>query len=200
MLFSGSQKLVGLVHVPAALRLAPHLDAAQDLGLQRRAKPLDLLQPSLARRVLKLGERGKPQLLVQLKDLVRAEARNGQHFKNARRDFLAHFLKRGMSAGRVELLDDVRDRVAYARYFAEATLSDDLIERKAQREEIVCRACVGFRPERIAAAERAPLPEFPEQGGNRGCIGRGHSGSMRARANRRAPLLSSVAEWACARS
>ena len=75
---------------------------------------------------------------------------------------------------------------------AEAALSDDLIERKAQREEIVCRACIGFRPERIAAAERAPLPEFPEQGGNRGCIGRGHFGSMRARANRRAPLLSSL--------
>jgi hypothetical protein len=86
-----------------------------------------------------------------------------------------------MSAGRVELLDDVRDRVAYARYFAEAALSDDLIERKAQREEIVCRACVGFRPERVAAAERAPLPEFPEQGGNRGCIGR-HFGSISIRA------------------
>jgi hypothetical protein len=94
--------------------------------------------------------------------------------------FPCAFLKRGMSAGRVELLDDVRDRVAYARDFAEAALSDDLIERKAQREEIVCRACISFRPERIAAAERAPLPEFLEQGSNRGCIGRGHFGSMRA--------------------
>jgi hypothetical protein len=90
-----------------------------------------------------------------------------------------------MSAGRVELLDDVRDRVAYARDFAEAALSDDLIERKAQREEIVCRACIGFRPERIAAAERASLPEFLEQGSNRGCIGRGHFGSMRARTGAR---------------
>jgi len=35
MLFSGPQKLVGLMHVPAASRLAPHFDAVQNLGLQR---------------------------------------------------------------------------------------------------------------------------------------------------------------------
>jgi hypothetical protein len=81
-----------------------------------------------------------------------------------------------MGAGRVELFDDVRDRVAYAGYFAKTPLRNNLVERKTQREKTVCRARIGFRAERIAAAERAPLSEFPEQSGNCGCIARGHLG------------------------
>ena len=49
MLFSSPQKLVGLVHMSAALRFAPQFEAAEDFRLQRSAKPLDLLQLSLAR-------------------------------------------------------------------------------------------------------------------------------------------------------
>ena len=64
MPFSSPQKLVGLVHVPAALRLLSHLDASEDLGLRGRAEPLDLLQLSFARCFLKLRERGKPEFLV----------------------------------------------------------------------------------------------------------------------------------------
>jgi hypothetical protein len=74
-----------------------------------------------------------------------------------------------MGAGRLELFDDVRNRVADAGNFAKAVLRDDLVERQAQREKIVGRAPIGFRPERVAAAERASY-EFPEQGGNGGCI------------------------------
>jgi hypothetical protein len=123
MSFSSPQKLVGLVHVPVFLgALSSHLDASEDLALQGRTKPLDLSQPSFARCFLKLRERGKPELLAQLENLVRTKARDRQHFKNARRDFLAHFLKRGMGAGRVELFDDVRDRVAYAGYFAKTPM------------------------------------------------------------------------------
>ena len=40
-------------------------------------------------------------------------------------NFLAHFFERGMRAGRVQLLDDVRDRVADAGDFAKAVLRDD---------------------------------------------------------------------------
>jgi hypothetical protein len=76
----------------------------------------------------------------------------------------------------VELFDDVRDRVAYAGYFAKTPLRDNLVEWKAQREQTVCRARVGFRAKRIAAPERAPLSEFSEQSGNCGCIRRSHLG------------------------
>ena len=170
MLFSSPQKLVGLVHMPAALRFAPQFKAAEDLRLQRRAKPLDPLQLSLARGLLKLFDGGQPELLVQLDNLFRAEAWYRQHFKYARRDFLAHFLKRGMSAGRMEFLDDVRDCFADAGNFAETPLRDDLSERQAQCEKIIGRARIGFRPERVAAAECASLSEFPEQDGNRECV------------------------------
>ena len=60
--------------------------------------------------------------------------------------------------------------------FLKTPLRDNLVERKTQREKTVCRARIGFRAERIAAPERAPLSEFPKQSGNCGCIGRGHLG------------------------
>jgi hypothetical protein len=48
MLFGGLEKLSGPVQVSPALRLAPHLHAPQNLGLQQRPQALDLLQAALA--------------------------------------------------------------------------------------------------------------------------------------------------------
>ena len=58
----------------------------------------------------------------------------------------------------MEFLDDVRDCFADARNFAETPLRDDLAERQAQCEKIIGRARIGFRPERVAAAECASCP------------------------------------------
>ena len=99
-----------------------------------------------------------------------AQAGNSQHVQNARRDFLAHFLKRGMRAGRVQLLDDVGDRVADARDLLQAVLRDHLLERNAEGKQIVRCARIGFRAERIAAAQGAALSELAQQGGDGRCV------------------------------
>jgi hypothetical protein len=83
------------------------------------------------------------QLSVKLEDFVRPEARNGQHLKNARRDFLAHLFKRGVGPCRVELFNDVCDGIADPGDFAQAVLRDHLVQRKAQREQSPLR---GRRP------------------------------------------------------
>lgn len=70
MLFGGLQELGRSVHMPAALRFAPHLDAAQNLRLQRRPEALDLLQAPLAGGFFKLRERAHAKLPVKLEDFV----------------------------------------------------------------------------------------------------------------------------------
>ena len=62
VILRGSQKLGRSMHVALAVGLAPHLEPVQDFGLQRRAKALDLLQPSFARGLFQLLERGNAKL------------------------------------------------------------------------------------------------------------------------------------------
>ena len=93
-----------------------------------------------------------------------------EHVKDARRDFLAHFFKRGVRAGRVQLLDDVCDGVADAGNLLKAVLRDDGLKRNAERKQIVGRARIGFGAERVAAAQGAALSELAQQGGDGGCV------------------------------
>jgi hypothetical protein len=44
----------------------------------------------------------------------------------------------------VKLFDDVRDRVAYAGYFAQAIPRDDLTDRQAEREKIIAARAYAF--------------------------------------------------------
>ena len=63
-----------------ALRASIQVRAGSWFAATRQA--FDLLQPSFARSLLKLFERGKPQLLAQLKDLVRTQIRRESEYRS----------------------------------------------------------------------------------------------------------------------
>jgi hypothetical protein len=82
-----------------------------------------------SRGLLQSCEGDDPQLFVKLEDLVRPQARYGEHLKDASRDFLAHRFKAGMRACAVQLGDDIRDCVADPWNFNEPPFCDDLLQR-----------------------------------------------------------------------
>ena len=134
--------------------------------LQRAAQPLHALETVLARGLLQFCERNDPQLFVELEDLVRPQARYGEHLKDSGRDFLAHRFKAGMCARAVKLRDDIGNGVADARNFREPILRDDLVQWHRKGADAVGRPGIGLGPVRIAAAQGRASGEFPEKLGD----------------------------------
>ena len=132
------------VHVAAACAAAQDGEVLQNLRLQRAAQPFHALETVLARGLLQFCERDDPQLFVELEDLVRPQARYGEHLKDSGRDFLAHRFKAGMCARAVKLRDDIGNGVADARNFREPILRDDLVQWHRKGGDAVGRA--GHRP------------------------------------------------------
>lgn len=96
----------------------------KDLGLKKGAETLSLPDAVVPGGRLEFGERGNAEIPVEPERLVGTKARQGQHFKNARRDFFAQFFQTWMSACAVELGDGVGDRIADAGNFREPVLFD----------------------------------------------------------------------------
>jgi hypothetical protein len=70
----------------------------QDLGLQRRAKPLDLLDAVVVGRRLELRERGDIEIPIEPKHLVRPQTGHRQHLEDAGWNLLPQLLEAGMRA------------------------------------------------------------------------------------------------------
>lgn len=74
----------------------------------------------------------------------------------------------------MKFFDDFCDSVANSRDFTQSILGDHLIQREAQRQQIVCGPGVRFCPERVALTQGAVPAEFSEQGSDGAGIERGH--------------------------
>ena len=71
-----------------------------------------------------------------------------------------------MRASRVQLLDDVCDRLADARNLSKPALRDYGLQRNGERKQTVGGPRIGFSAERVAATKGAALSKLTQQGGD----------------------------------
>jgi len=145
------------MEMPPSEATPAQLETLQDFSLQRRAQAL-ALEPILRCRPLQLFDRDNSEFLVDLCDLVRAQACYREHFEHGFGNFLSHGIERRVRSGRVEPTDDVGNSRAYARDVEKTILGDEIGKRSGEREQAFRRPAVGASPVRIAAAQRGALP------------------------------------------
>lgn len=162
------------MHVKPALAAPRDGKVLENLGLQRCAESLGLPYPILFRRRLEFGERGDAKVLVEPQYLLRTETWHSQHLEHACGDFLPELLEARMTAGPVQLGDDIGDGVADSRNFGETTFGNQHIEREGEGRQAIRRARVGLGSVLIATTQRGPLCVFAKQRNDHWRVDRRH--------------------------
>src|SRR3954453_773162 len=170
----------GTVQMEAAISAFRDGQVLQDLGLQRSAEALGLLDTVVPGGGLQLGERGDAEILVEPQHLLGAEAGNGEHLEYPLRNLLPEFFKARMSTRLVKLDDDVGDRLADARDFPEPVFGDEHVQRDGKGCQAVGRPGIGFRPIRIAAKQCRALRVFSQETCYTASVEDRHSTSLRS--------------------
>jgi hypothetical protein len=159
----------------------------QNLALQRRAKPLRLLDAIFLGGGFQFCQRRDAQILVEPEHFLRPEARHSQHLEHTRRDLLPKLLEARMGAGLVQLGDDVGDRLADAGDVLEPAFRNKHFEREGESGQAVRRARVGLGSVWVAAAQRGSLRILAKQTGDLLRVGPGHRVSVNRPSSRAGP-------------
>jgi hypothetical protein len=174
ILFRRGHELSRTMHVPAAERRLPDLQALNDLALERGTHALHVLDAILSGRWFQLSQTGDAELFVKLEDLVRTQSRDGKHLQHAFRNLSAHALQRQVAAGPVQFRDDVGDRIADARNLAQPAFRDDALDRLGERRQALRGPQISFGTIGIAACERRAAAVHRKKLRNTRCIERDH--------------------------
>jgi hypothetical protein len=114
---------------PLPVTSAHELEPLQRFGLNRRTEALSPGDAILPARLLKLMKAPDPEPRMDLRHLLRSEARDAQHLEHGSGSICAQPFERAGCAASGELFDGCGDGRPHSRYFAQAALADHLAER-----------------------------------------------------------------------
>jgi hypothetical protein len=164
------QQLARMVEEPLPARAPQDLDPLQDLALQRRSEPANVLQRVAPAGILQLLQAFDLLLLQELACLGHGQARDAQESQGRSRNLEPQAVQRPVRAGAMERRDLLLNRRSDAGDVAQAFLRDQALQRLRQREQPLRRPEIGARLERAVAGELDPLPELAQQQGHLGGV------------------------------